>query len=184
MLLLDAVNVILGKIGELPIPSMDETYPTMAIALPELEDQRIQLLTQGWWFNTWWKHKLTPDPQGRINLPKDTLAFYPDSPDLQWDGLGVRDANTGDDRIGKVVEGRLVLSREWDRIPEIAQRVIAHQAALAVYTHEIGPDETAQVIAQELQAYQNELSRMHTRSRPLNTQAKRSFSRWRRSLRT
>jgi len=61
---------------------------------------------------------------------------------------------------------------------------VTYTAAVETYTADIGPDETSQKLDSTRIEYLMTLSAEHTRSRKQNSKHKRSFSKWKRSLRT
>jgi hypothetical protein len=182
MLLLDAVNTILRKLGEIDVPSLDEPYPTIPIALSALEEARLNVLKEGWWFNTLHDWTATPALDGTVQLPSNTLIFYPVDPQYVFEGQYIVAADNHDPIIGKSVKGKLVIDKEFERLPYSAAMAITYTAAFETYTADIGPDDTAASIQNSMMGYLATLSAEHTRSRQQNTKHKRAFSRWRRSL--
>jgi len=79
---LDAVNYMLGAIGESPVSSIINTgLPEAVTALLGLRNQSKIVQTRGWRFNTLVKYKVTPDPTtGEMRLPENTAAVrvHPD----------------------------------------------------------------------------------------------------------
>ena len=78
MKLLDAVNLILPKLGEHRVTSVDNKHPTLAIILPEIENELKKLLARGWWFNEF-DYKAYPDSEGAgalIEFELDGKARY------------------------------------------------------------------------------------------------------------
>ena len=101
MRLLTAVNTILRKLGEIDVPSLDEQYPTLAIVLPALDEARTTVLKEGWWFNTLFNWDALPTPTGEIELPENTLMFYPDDPRYVFEGQFVVMADNHEPKIGR-----------------------------------------------------------------------------------
>ena len=48
MKLLDAVNLVLPKLGERPVTSLEVKHPTLAVLLPIIEQTQINTLQRGW----------------------------------------------------------------------------------------------------------------------------------------
>ena len=184
MRLLTAVNTILRKLGEIDVPSLDEPYPTLAIVLPALDEARTTVLKEGWWFNTLHDWDATPDPDGFVELPENTLMFYPDDAAYVFEGQGIVQAANHDPYIGKPVRGKLIIDKDFERLPYTAAMAVTYTAAVETYTADIGPDDTSKGLDGTRIEYLMTLSAEHTRSRKLNTKHKRSFSKWKRSLRT
>lgn len=184
MRLLTAVNTILRKLGELELPSLDEPYPTLPLAIAALEEARTNVLKEGWWFNTAHNWVATPDLNGIVELPLNTLMFYPEDPQYVFDGQFIVMADNHSTIIDKPVKGRLVMDKEFERLPHTAAMAVTYTAALETYTADIGPDKTSEAIQLSLTGYLMTLSAEHTRSRKQNTTQKRAFQRWKRSLYT
>lgn len=181
---LDAVNLILRKIGEIPVTNIDEPYPTLAIALPALDEARDTILSEGFWFNTYYKHVLQPDVDGRVATPADCLKFFPEVNRYAWNGTCVVLQDTGEVYHGEPVTGRLIYDIDFEELPEVARYAIAFQAALDVYVSDIGPDSNSEALKQKAQAYYEQLGGDHTVSRKLNSRQRKQQWRWRSQLRT
>lgn len=184
MRLLTAVNTILRKLGEIDVPSLDEAYPTLAIVLPALDEARTTVLKEGWWFNTLFNWDALPTPTGEVELPENTLMFYPDDPRYVFEGQFVVMADNHEPIIGKAVRGKLVIDKEFERLPYTCAMAVTYTAAVETYTADIGPDETSQKLDSTRIEFLMTLSAEHTRSRKQNSKHKQSFSKWKRSLRT
>ena len=75
---LDAVNIILDNDGEAPVASLDEAgFDEAAGAQAVLEEISRTVQDGGWAFNTDFNRKLSPDLNGDIVLPADTLWVKP-----------------------------------------------------------------------------------------------------------
>lgn len=75
---LDAVNIILDNDGEAPVASLDEVgFDEAADAQAVLEEISRTVQDGGWAFNTDFNRKLSPDLNGDIVLPADTLWVKP-----------------------------------------------------------------------------------------------------------
>lgn len=184
MRLLTAVNTILRKLGEIDVPSVDEAYPTLAVVLPALDEARTTVLKEGWWFNTLHDWDATPDPSGFVALPENTLMFYPDDPKYVFEGSVIVQAANHDPYIGRPVRGKLIIDKEFERLPYTAAMAVTYTAAVETYTADIGPDDTSAKLDNTRIEFLMTLSAEHTRSRKQNTKKKRAFSQWKRSLHT
>lgn len=177
---LDAVNIVLRRLGETPVTSVDETYPTLAQILPALDEARRTILGEGWWFNTYDSFTASANISGEVILPDDTLRFYPDDVEkFTWSGTYVRLADTGSKIVGEDVPGRVVLDIPFEQLPEVIRYLITYRCAYDTYVSDFGPDNTAQVIAAEMQQYYGEASATHTRQRKLSLRTRTPASRWR-----
>lgn len=184
MLILEAVNLILRKIGEIPVTSIDEQYSTLTIALPALEEARVRILSEGYWFNTYYALTLQPDVSGQVFLPENCLKFFPDSQDYVFNGRQGSATATGDPFINTSVVGRMVQDVAFDELPEVAQYAIAYSAAYDTYVSDIGDDDIARNLAMRRDEFLGQLNGDHTISRRQNSRQRKQVMRWRQSLRT
>jgi hypothetical protein len=184
MLLLTAVNTVLRKLGEIDVPSLDEPYPTLAVVLPALEESRQNVLKEGWWFNTMFEWDATPDVNGHVLLPASTLMFYPEDPKYTFDGVQVVLTTNQDPTINATVRGKLIVDKEFERLPYSCAMAITYRAAFDTYISDIGPDDTSKSIEATLMEFLISLGAEHTRSRKQNSRTKKNYLRWRRSLYT
>lgn len=75
---LDAVNIILRNDGEAPVAALEEAgFDEAADAQAALEEVSRTVQDGGWAFNTDFNRKLSPDLNGDIVLPADTLWVKP-----------------------------------------------------------------------------------------------------------
>lgn len=181
---LDAVNLILRKIGEIPVTSVDEQYPTLAVALPALDESRTVILSEGYWFNTFYQHTLVQQVDGTVKTPENCLKFFPDDPQYTFVGNGIRLQSTGSPFINADVVGRLIIDLPFDNLPEMAQYAIAYHAAADTYQGDIGPDATWQSLVAKRDEYIGQIGGDHTISRQHNSRSRKQFARLRQQLRT
>lgn len=181
---LEAVNLILRRMGEVPVTSVDEQYPTLALIIPALEEQRLRLLNESWWFNTYDKVTYSPALDGTVVIPEAVLVFYPDQPEkYAYTGRYVVDATNGSTVINVAVTGRSVLNIAYADLPAAVRYCITYKAAYDSYVNDFGPDKTADVLLQEYGYWYGELSRQHTRQRKANTRTKPHYQRYLNQLR-
>lgn len=75
---LDAVNVILKNDGEAPVSTLEEGgFSEASDALSTLREVSRYFQEEGWAFNTDYDRRFTPDINGEIILPQDTLWVRP-----------------------------------------------------------------------------------------------------------
>lgn len=75
---LEAVNLILRNDGEATLASLDELgLDEAADAQATLRDVSLAVQSDGWSFNTDFQRKFTPNVDGEIVLPNDTLWVRP-----------------------------------------------------------------------------------------------------------
>lgn len=179
---LDAINGVLRMLGEQPVATVDTQYPTLDLVLPALEDARLGLLGEGWYFNTFPGYAISPDTAGNILVPQDTLGFVPDDRNLRWSGKYVR-KNDGSLIFDTKVRGTRYADLPFIELPHFAQRFIVADAALRVYNADFGQDQNGQPgIQRERTTAYNMLGRDHIRATRANVRDRPHIQRYYRSL--
>lgn len=173
---LEAVNMILRRLGEDAVTSIDVPYPTVSIARPALAEARKALLLEEWFFNKFEWQYLQP-ALGKLQVPDGVLAVYPKEPQrFTWTGKYIRDAVTGG-HVDTPVQVCIVQDIPFDELPHAAQLAITLKAAYDVYVQDFGLDDSASTIQQDaMQAYRL-LGAEHTRHRKYTTRTKRQWAR-------
>lgn len=182
--LLGAVNLVLRKIGEIPVTSIDEQYPTLALILPAMEEARIKLLSEGYWFNTYYKHTIKQTPNGEVVCPLNTLKFFPEEARHKWVGRRIADTDTGSIFVNEDVTGRIIIDIPFEDLNEVAQYAVAYTVAHATYLSDIGNDDICQKLEVTRDEYIGQVNGDHTVQRKQNSRERKQVMRWRRSLRT
>ena len=77
---LDVLNHMLNVIGGSPVSSPTSDHPSVLSAMVQLNRVRREMQTRGWWFNTEYNLKLTPNELGQLILPTNTLFIDPVDP--------------------------------------------------------------------------------------------------------
>lgn len=181
---LEAVNLVLRKIGEIPVTSVDEQYPTLTIVLPALEEARVRLLSEGYWFNTYYKHTISPMPNGEVILPSNCLKFFPKEARHKFTGKRIADTDTGSIYVDEAVEGRMIIDVPFTDLVEVMQYAVAYQAAYDTYVSDIGKDDVAADLLLRCSEYLEQVNGDHTISRKQNSRKRKQVTRWRQSLST
>ena len=181
---LGAVNLILRKLGEIPVTSIDEPYPTLAVALPALDEAQVTVLSEGYWFNTYYGTTLQPLVDGRVLTPLDCLKFFPDESKFTFTGTQIRDSETANEFLVAPVKGRPILNMPFEALPQVARYAIAYMAAADVYRNDVGPDATYEDISAYRDRFIEQLNGDHTVSRKQNSRTRKQFERLRFQLRT
>lgn len=181
---LDAVNLVLRKLGEPPIITLDTQYPTLDLIFPALDEARIDLLLEGWWFNTFAPVMLMPGENSEVPVPPDTLVFYPDEPE-KYLFAGSRIVRLdGSPLVGVPVRGSRIVDAQFEQLPTAARTCVAYNAALNVYGADVGMDSIFEGIRDSYMLAYRELSRTHTRQRQYSMRRKRQYLRWKSMLRS
>lgn len=72
---LDAINYIIGAVGQAPVTNVDTLSPDIAIAYDTLIQTNKQVQAEGWHFNTEKEYPFTPDNNGDILIPANVLQL-------------------------------------------------------------------------------------------------------------
>lgn len=179
---LEALNMILRRLGENAVTSLDVPYPTVSIALPALEEARTQLLLEEWYFNKFQWRNLLPNQYGQVAVPDDVLMAYPDNPEkYTYTGRYIVNARDGL-HVDAPVLCRVITDLQFEDLPKQAQLYVVHQAAYSTYVQDFGLDDTAQSIQQDVIASYMTLGAQHTRHRKFNTRTRRTWQRYKQGL--
>lgn len=72
---LDAVNQILGAVGQAPVTTLNNTNPDVAIAYDTLLEVNREVQSEGWGFNTETEYPFTPDANKEVLIPSNVLMI-------------------------------------------------------------------------------------------------------------
>ena len=144
---LDAVNIMLGTIGESPISSLDSStgVADAVIARQTLSEVAIQVQEEGWHFNVEAKFVLTPSSDtGEIYLPTNCLEVDTSGPDAQLDvamrGRKLYDRTNHTFIFSKSITTEMVLMLEFEELPQAARHYITVRAARVFQQRVIGSE--------------------------------------------
>lgn len=140
---LDVLNHQLNVIGESPVSDVSSDHPSVLAAMVELNRVKREMQTRGWWFNTEYDLKLTPNELGQILIPTDTLYVDPVDPQssLVRRGGKLYDPRKHTFIISEPVYVNAVLLLPVEDLPESAAMFVMHKAAYDFYVNDDG-DET------------------------------------------
>ena len=144
---LDAVNIMLGTIGESPISSLDAStgVADAVIARQILSEVAIQVQEEGWHFNVDTNFILTPSSDtGEIYLPANCLEVDTSGPDVQMDvamrGRKLYDRTNHTFVFSKSITTDLVLMLEFEELPQAARHYVTVRAARVFQQRVVGSD--------------------------------------------
>lgn len=146
MKLLSAINNILPHLGENPVTSVDIRHPTVALVQDAINEAKLMLLSQGWWFN---ERNLTlyPSPEGEIYAPDNVLAFYClDGQEVDIRGERMYDIKNGTYFFTRKVEARVIDDLTFEELPNYAALVVMYAAAHNTYTKDFGVESVVQYL--------------------------------------
>jgi pantothenate kinase len=156
---LEAVNSMLGHIGESPVNSISNTNAlpvSAATAISALDEISRAVQSDGWQFNTEVNVSLSPAGDGAITLSEDILELDPidTSIDVVQRGLSLFDRSNNTTVFTKDLKVNQTRLLDWDSLPEPARRYIVLRASRVFQGRIIGSRELEALIARdEYKAY-------------------------------
>lgn len=176
MKLLDAINLILPKVGERPVTSLAVKHPTLAVLLPIIDITRRSMLKRGWWFNEY-EYTAYPNSDGKIDMGVDALAFVPARNSVGvLRGRSLFNPNTLTYVFDASVPGRLTTDVPFDELPDACAEYVLYTALVEAYTTDLGVTQELGVWQGRAAAAWSDLLVEHLRQRKHNT---RNSRRWR-----
>ncbi len=145
---LDAVNVMLGTIGESPINSLDAATGVVdaVTARAILSEVSVQVQEEGWHFNTEYEFILTPSLDTKeIYIPANTIEVDASEYDRNNIDVAIR-GNRLYDRKNKTfqfqqdIKADLTILLEFNELPQAARHYITVRAARVFQQRVIGSD--------------------------------------------
>ena len=147
---LDAVNIMLGTIGESPISSLDASTGVVdaVIARQILREVSIQVQEVGWHFNTEINYVLAPNSiSGEITLPTNCVEVDSTGDDKYLDvairGTRLYDRTNHTFQFSKSIKAELVLLLEFNDMPQSARHYITIRAARVFQQRVVGSETLA-----------------------------------------
>lgn len=150
---LSAVNSILGSIGQAPITNLQFENPEVAFVYRIYQDTILDVLSEGWSFNTFYDVEFVPDTNKNILAPNDILKI--DLSDNQFDrtvDLVVLDQKLYDrynqtDEFDDSLRLTYIQALEWSDIPVVFKRYIIARASVRAATQLVTNKELAGLLA-------------------------------------
>lgn len=135
--LLQAVNLVLGAIGQVPVASLASADANVSSekALNRLGEVLGETLEEGWHFNTLPAFTIMPNADGEIVVPANTLraeqAYFPGSWDMDLVQHGQRMFNRkkASYTIGIPVNLNLTLNMQFEQCPAACRWYMTLRAA-------------------------------------------------------
>jgi hypothetical protein len=146
---LEAINDMLSLISESPVASLDEAsrVADAQIAMQILRRESRDVQTRGWDWNTDENLMLSPDIDGNIILPRNTVSVDPMDPQLDFVSRGGKlwDRTNKTFKIGRKVAVKLVALYSFEDLPETARRYISLAAGRKFENRTIGDGNSHQI---------------------------------------
>ena len=143
---LDAVNIMLGTIGESPINSLDAATGVVdaVTARSILAEVSVQVQEEGWHFNTDYEFDLTPDNSGFIYVPSNAIEVdtspYSRDYDVAIRGNRLYDRGNKTYVFSKPLKADLTILLEFNELPQAARHYITVRAARVFQQRVVGSD--------------------------------------------
>ena len=151
---LEAVNSMLGHIGESPVNSISDTNAlpiSAATAISVLDEVSRSVQAEGWHFNTELKVTLSPAGDGTITLSDDILEVdtTDTSIDIAQRGLSLFDRSNNTSVFSKALEVNLTRLLDFTSLPEAARRYITLRSSRVFQGRMVGSRELEALIARD-----------------------------------
>lgn len=145
---LDAVNIMLGTIGESPINSLDAATGVVdaVTARAILSEVSVQVQEEGWHFNTEYEFILTPSLDSKeIYVPAnaievDASAYDRNDIDVAIRGNRLYDRKNKTFKFLQDIKADLTILLEFNELPQAARHYITVRAARVFQQRVIGSD--------------------------------------------
>lgn len=176
MILLEAVNKIITRLGENPVDHVDVRHPTVSIVLQHLESVNKELQITGWWFN---EHtiELQPDFEGIIRVPEGTTTILVEGEYVHLEGRMVVDSNTLRYTWDKALKGRIKRVVPFEDTPMVFAEWVVDTASVRAYVADYGLEEVVQLWQAESAMKGQLVQKEHLIQRRVSA---RNTNRWRR----
>lgn len=141
---LEAVNIMLSSIGEAPVNSLASGLVDAEMAETILNATSREIQSRGWKFNTEKKFRITPNTDGEILLPTNTLKADINQStrelDLVQRGNKMYNLISHSYKVGTTVELDLVVFLDFELLPEAARHYITIKAARVFQDRTVGSE--------------------------------------------
>lgn len=152
---LSAVNSILGSIGQAPITDLQFENPEVSFVYRILQDTTIDVLSEGWSFNTFYDVEFQPDTDQIIWVPDNILKI--DASDNSYDrttDLIVFDGKLYDkynhtNTFEDAIKVTYIQALDWPNIPTVFKRYIIARSSVRAATQLVTNKELVALLASQ-----------------------------------
>lgn len=151
---LEAVNSMLGHIGEAPVNTISNATAlpiSASVAVSVLDETSREVQLQGWHFNTEVDVELTPDGDGNITIPDNAVGV--DTVDTTLDvtqrGLRLYNRKERTYAFNSSIKVHVTYLFDWDDLNEHARRYITLRAARVFQGRMVGSRELEALLARD-----------------------------------
>lgn len=150
---LEAVNSMLGHIGESPVNSISNSSAlpvSVSTALSTLDEVSKEVQSEGWHFNSEAGVTLSVN-NGAITVPFNAIRIDPQDTriDVVQRGWKLFDRKNNTYTFTKDLKVNLLRLLEWDSLPEEARRYITLRASRVFQSRIVGSKELEALIARD-----------------------------------
>lgn len=144
---LDAINTMLGAIGEAPVETLEGSIPVdVQTAKAVLEEVLKEVLSQGWHFNTEHDYPLTRTSEGKIIVPSNAVHVdlddyvYGMDYDVIIRGQYLYDRKNHTYIFNKDLDVTIIQLFDFEELPELVRNYIKLRAARVFQGRILGSD--------------------------------------------
>jgi len=172
---LEVLNHMLNVIGESPVTTPSSSHPSVLSAMVELNRVKKEFQARGWWFNTEYDLRLSPNESGQIVIPAGTLYIDPLDPysKLTRRGGKLYDPVNHTFNIGQEIHVNLLVLLDVEDLPETAAMYLMHKAAYDFYVNDDGDETKSNRLEKQvdkawanLQSEELKVSNVNAKNRP------------------
>jgi hypothetical protein len=141
---LQAINIMLGTIGESPINSLEETSGVIdaVTARQILNENAVAVLTEGWHFNSEYDWSFLPNTDGEITVPATIIQADAVDRDVDVAVRGTRlyDKKNHTYKFSAPVKLDCLVLFEFEELPQAAKYYITVRAARVFQNRVVGSE--------------------------------------------
>lgn len=183
MTLLDAINTCLSTLGEARVTSTTVRHPTVDLIRSTIAMKKTELLERGWWFNIA-QATMHPSPTNEMEYPVGALSVLGYSGEKYVPRGGMLfDLDNNTRFFTEPKSMQITYDVDFEDLPECAANVVMQRANRAVYSGDLGMDNTVVNMQQNEQLNMITLETMHMRNQRHSTRKRRGWQRMRNALR-
>lgn len=182
MELLTLVNLVLPKLGEHAVTSLDVKHPTVAVILPILDSKITSVLLRGWWFNSY-KRTLYPGEDKSIALPASVLSFVPKCSQAAQRNGQLFNTETGLYEWDAPVEGEFIEKLLFEECPPVVQDYLWYSTLVDAYVTDLGLAEDVRVWMRLADDALASMESEHLKQKRYSLRDSRQYRRYRSALR-
>ena len=148
---LQAVNIMLQAINEIPLDdAIDlEHVEEAKIAMAVLDETAMEVLAEGWDFNTDEGYEFPPDQDGFINIPATVLDISANNGTIQMRGWKLYDTVKRTTKFTEIVKCNVKWNLEFNELTHPIRNFITLRAARKFQARQVGDPTMHQALSQE-----------------------------------